>query len=39
MIVRETWVQGLSFLVFSTAIGAVIAVAHPDALSLRDLVP
>jgi hypothetical protein len=39
MIVRETWMQGLSFLVFSTAIGAVIAVAHPDAVSLRDLVP
>jgi hypothetical protein len=31
--------QGLSFLVFSGAIGAVIAVAHPDAVSLRDLVP
>jgi len=39
MIVRETWVHGLLFLVFSTAIGAVIAVAHPDAVSLRDLVP
>ena len=39
MIVRETWVHGLLFLVFSTAIGAVIAVAHPDAISLRDLVP
>ena len=39
MIVRETWAQGLSFLVLSTAIGAVIAVAHPDAVSLRDLVP
>ena len=39
MIVRETWVHGLLSLVFSTAIGAVIAVAHPDALSLRDLVP
>jgi hypothetical protein len=39
MIVRETWMQGLSFLVFSTAIGAVIVVAHPDAVSLRDLVP
>jgi len=39
MIVRETWVHGLLSLVFSTAIGAVIAVAHPDAVSLRDLVP
>ena len=39
MIVRETWVHGLLFLGFSTAIGAVIAVAHPDAVSLRDLVP
>ena len=39
MIVRETWAQGVSFLVLSAAIGAVIAVAHPDAVSLRDLVP
>jgi hypothetical protein len=39
MIVRETWAQGLSFLVVSAAIGAVIAVAHPDAVSLKDLLP
>jgi hypothetical protein len=39
MIVRETWAQGLSFLVLSAAIGATVAVAHPGAVSLRDLVP
>jgi hypothetical protein len=39
LIVRETWAQGLSFLVLSAAIGGVIAVAHPAAVSLRDLLP
>ncbi len=38
-IVRETWAQGLSFLVLSAAIGATLAMAHPAAVSLRDLVP
>jgi hypothetical protein len=39
MIVRETWVQGLSFLVLSAAVGAAMVVALPGAVSLRDLLP
>jgi hypothetical protein len=39
MIVRETWAQGLSILVLSAAIGATMVVAHPGAVSLRDLLP
>ena len=39
MIVRETWVQGLVWLLLSAAFGATLAIAHPGAVSLRDLVP
>ena len=39
MIVRETWAQGLVWLLLCAAFGATLAGAHPGAISLRDLLP